>query len=79
MQVEVRFYAAMRTYAPQLPIGQPLVVDLPDGASVGDVTKMFGIPDDIPKILVVNGIKDDLLRPLKDGDRIGIFSPVGGG
>ena len=79
MQVEVRLYAGMREYAPHLLIGQPQIIEVPEGASGQELVQVLGIPDDVPKILVINGRKEDLLYQLKEGDRIGVFSPVGGG
>jgi len=79
MQVEVRLYAGMRAYAPHLSISQSLTIEVPEGASGQDLVHVLGIPDEVPKILVINGRKEDLRHLLKEGDRIGIFSPVGGG
>jgi molybdopterin converting factor small subunit len=79
MQVEVRLYAGMRAYAPHLLIGQPQIIEVPAGATGKDLVRVLGIPEDVPKILVINGRKEDLLHQLKEGDRIGIFPPVGGG
>jgi sulfur carrier protein ThiS len=79
MQVVVRLYASMRIYAPHLSVGQPQIVEVPEGASAQDLMQVLGIPEDVTKILVINGRKEELCYLLQEGDRIGIFSPVGGG
>ncbi|MGE5576127.1 MAG: MoaD/ThiS family protein [Syntrophothermus sp.] len=39
----------------------------------------LGIPPGEAFVVMVNGRRQDLGWTLKDGDRIGIFPPVGGG
>jgi molybdopterin converting factor small subunit len=39
----------------------------------------LGVPPDEVKIVFVNGVSRRFDHVLADGDRVGIFSPVGGG
>lgn len=78
MKVEVRLFASLRD---RLPKGSNGVahVDLPDGAKGSDLIMHLAIPRSQPLIFMVNGRRqpEDLL--LREGDRVGIFPPVGGG
>ena len=54
----------------QLPIGI---------ACAGDVLKKMGIPAGEVSILLVNGFHKTPETPVKDGDIVALFPPVGGG
>jgi molybdopterin converting factor small subunit len=41
--------------------------------------KVIGIPEDAVTISLVNGLRQPLDYMLKDGDRVGLFPPLGGG
>ena len=74
LRVEVTLKGSL---AARLPGGHG-PVNVVEGASVGSLLAMFGIPD-VHCIYVVNGsavTRDALLR---DGDRVQIFPPMAGG
>lgn len=54
-------------------------IKLLDGATVGDLIQVFGIPDDIPRITLVNGRNAESDRPLLSGDVVSLFPPLAGG
>jgi molybdopterin converting factor small subunit len=54
-------------------------VELPDGATVGQLVQHLGLPADHVRVAFVNGIARDDSHPLADGDEVGLFPPVGGG
>ena len=78
-KVEVRLYAALRRYAPQLKLGEAMELNLKEGATVQQLYTMLNIPRDEVKRVIVNGIARDHSYALSDGDRIAIFPPVAGG
>ena len=43
MKVEVRVFATLRRYFPDLSVGEPQVVELPDGATVADLLASAGM------------------------------------
>ena len=53
---------------------------LSEGNRVASLLDYLGVPRDVPLIIIlVNGRRGSEDTVLHDGDRIGIFSPVGGG
>ncbi|MBO8168212.1 MAG: MoaD/ThiS family protein [Thermoanaerobacteraceae bacterium] len=78
MQLEVRLFANLRDYLPKDSKGQ-VKVELPEGSTAADLIKHLNIPRDLPLIIMVNGRREPENHVLQDGDRVGIFPPVGGG
>ncbi len=78
MMLEVRLYATLRRYAVDRTDGV-VTIDLPEGATVGELLDGLGIPADEVKLAMVNGIHAEVWRVLIASDRIGLFPPVGGG
>lgn len=52
---------------------------LEEGAAVADLANRLGIEPKDAKLIFVNGRKGALDTILADGDRVGLFPPVGGG
>ena len=77
--VEVRLYATLRKYYPSLGIGEPLVIALDDKAKLGNLLDELRLPKEEVKVVLVNGKWEEESYLLWDGDRIGIFSAIGGG
>jgi molybdopterin converting factor small subunit len=77
MIVHVRLFAEYRDLSPS-PDGT-LVVDMPMGATVGEVLAHLKIPLDKPKILLANGVHVEQAQELREGDVLSIFPPVAGG
>ena len=77
--VEVRLYATLHKYHPSLGIGEPLGITLDDKARLGNLFSELKIPKEEIKIALVNGKWEEESYLLEDGDRIGLFSPIGGG
>ncbi len=78
-QVEVRLFATLRQYAPELGLNEALRPDLPVGATVGDLIARLHVPPEEVKRVFVNyrAVTDDYV--LQDGDRVSIFPLVAGG
>ncbi len=77
--VEVRLYATLQKYHPSLGIGEPLGITLDDKARLANLFSELKIPKEEIKIALVNGKWEEESYLLEDGDRIGLFSPIGGG
>ncbi|MCL0057672.1 MoaD/ThiS family protein [Dehalococcoidales bacterium] len=75
--VEVRLYASLRKYS--LRRDEPLVIRLDDKAKLGDLLDELKIPKEEIKVALVNSKWEEENYLLRDGDRIGIFPPIGGG
>ena len=56
-----------------------LAIDLPEGAVVRDVLRVFAIPDDLQITVGRNGELASLDTLLRDGDEIVLMNPMEGG
>ncbi|MCL4488026.1 MAG: MoaD/ThiS family protein [Chloroflexi bacterium] len=79
MHVNVKLFANLLTHVADAKVGVPFPVDLPDGATVGDLIRLLKLPADQIKVTFVNGRSRSDDWRLESGDEIGIFPPIGGG
>ena len=54
-------------------------ITLYEKSTVQDVFKAFKIPEDIPKIILINGVQKSAADSLHDGDTLSVFPPIAGG
>jgi molybdopterin molybdotransferase len=73
----VRLYASLQPYGPDGT--RALIVDAPDGLTVGGLIPRLGIPPETVRRVFVNGIIREESHVLQPGDEIGIFPPIAGG
>jgi molybdopterin converting factor small subunit len=79
MKITVRLFATFRDFLPQHAIRSGLRLDVEEDESVGAVLKALHVPDELPKIVLINGrhaAEDSLLA---DGDVVSVFPPLIGG
>jgi len=79
MLVEVRVFATLRRYLPELGIGEAKTVDVVPGTTFEKLEEILGLPKREVKVIMRNGLHvapDDILE---DGDRIAFFPPIAGG
>jgi sulfur carrier protein ThiS len=80
MQIEIKLLIQLKQYLPEPELaGSSRLLEIAEPAKVKDVLDKLGIPQDTPKVIMINerqGTIDDDLAPL---DRLTIFPPVGGG
>lgn len=72
--IEVRFFATFREGR-----GKSTLVESKDYNSIGDILKHFRITREEVAILLLNGTYIESDAPVKDGDVVALFPPVGGG
>lgn len=77
--VEVRLYATLRKYRPDVGIGESFVITLGNKANLGNLFNELKIPNEEVKVVFVNDKWEAESYLLQEGDRVGIFPPVGGG
>ncbi|UCD87583.1 MAG: MoaD/ThiS family protein [Desulfobacterales bacterium] len=53
--------------------------DIDEGATVQQVLKMVGLPDDEVRVLLINGRNAKRENVLKEGDVLHVFPPMAGG
>ena len=80
MVVTVRLFAGMREYLPD-PDSSTGDFELPvnNDSTVRTVMQTLHIPDDIPKMVLVNRIYSTMDRALEDGDVVSVLQPIAGG
>ncbi|MEE1199802.1 MAG: MoaD/ThiS family protein [Christensenellales bacterium] len=72
--IEVRVFATLR-------VGRDKVTFLEskDFSTAGDIIRHLEIPAEEVSILLINGFHSKPGDPVKDGDVVALFPPVGGG
>jgi sulfur carrier protein ThiS len=78
MKVRIKFYGAFASGL-QLDPGQAIEVEVPPHATLSELVRQLGIPEDSPWIALVNGIHRLPGERLQEGDEIAVFPPLGGG
>lgn len=73
--ITLKLFATLRAYVPENAERFPIT----PGTTVADVVKALEIPEKDAKLIFVNSIRKERDTLLADGDRLGIFPPVGGG
>ena len=79
MRVEVRLFATFGSFLPPGSSDGAAVLDLPDGSTVRDVVRHLGIPADVERVALVNGVDTAPDAPLRAGDVLTLFPPLMGG
>lgn len=79
MKIEVRVFATLRQYMPELGIGEPKIIDVPEGTTFEELRNQLALPASEVKIIMRNGLQTDLDEIIADGDRIAYIPAVAGG
>ena len=77
MNITLKLYTVLREYLPEDIKGNTLSIT--DNSKVVDVINMLKIPDDLPKIILINGAQKKPESELSDGDELSMFPPISGG
>ncbi|MCP4720074.1 MAG: MoaD/ThiS family protein [Desulfobacteraceae bacterium] len=75
MQIDLKLFVTLAKY---LPLGSE-AYEINEGTTINELMTDLGIPHDIVKLIFINGKKQDRNYPIQQGDRVGLFPPVGGG
>jgi molybdopterin converting factor small subunit len=78
MKITLKLFATLRDHMKNHSNGS-CEVTLHETATVQDVFASFRIPDDIPKIILINGVQMSACDVLHDGDTLSVFPPIAGG
>jgi molybdopterin converting factor small subunit len=79
VKVEVHLTATLRVYLPAGTVGDNVVLDVPDGATVDQVVHSLRIPRELERLTVVNGRDAVPDQALAEGDVLSLFPPLAGG
>jgi sulfur-carrier protein len=77
--VTVRLFATFRDFLPQHAIRSGLQMDVHEHGTVQALMKALRVPDDLHKIVLVNGQHASENSLLSDGDIVSVFPPLIGG
>lgn len=72
--IEVRFFATLRDGH-----GKSAQIRAEEVSNAGDVMRLCGIDPAQVAILLINGFHSKAESPVRDGDLVSLFPPVGGG
>ncbi|WP_272701263.1 MoaD/ThiS family protein [Desulfovibrio sp. Fe33] len=75
MGIEIKTFATLAKYLPENSADYPVE----PGETVRSLVNRLGIPEKDVTLIFVNALRSDLDREIQDGDRVGLFPPVGGG
>jgi len=73
--IDIKLFASLSEKTPEPSDKYPI----PSGITVKELIDRLAVPENEAKLIFINGRKGELTSVLKDGDRVGIFPPVGGG
>jgi sulfur-carrier protein len=79
MVIELHLFATLAKYLPEDAISKTAMIAMAPGETVQDLITGLAIPENKVKLIFINGVHGKKDTVLKDGDRVGLFPPVGGG
>jgi len=74
MHITVKLFATLRDFGPAIE-----EKSVSENSTVESVVKSLSLPEDIPLLIIVNGVHTDPKEILREGDVLALFPPVGGG
>jgi molybdopterin converting factor small subunit len=77
MNITLKLYTVLREYLPE--DFKDNILSIPDNSKVVAVINMLKIPDELPKIILINGAQKKPESELSDGDELSMFPPISGG
>ncbi len=79
MHIQVNLFATLSRYKPAGGTKEALTMTCEDGATIQELLVQIGLPMEQVKLIFLNGVHAQADTVLRDGDRVGVFPPVGGG
>jgi molybdopterin converting factor small subunit len=77
--VTVRLFATFRDFLPQHAMRLGLQMDVGERDTVQALMRALAVPDDLPRIVLINGQHATETSILADGDIVSVFPPLIGG
>ena len=79
LKVEVRVFATLRRYLPELGIGEALSIMVEPGTTLDDLRERLGLPKEAVKVIMRNNRQAFPEDTINNGDRIAYIPAVAGG
>lgn len=75
----MHLFASLARYLPPDARHGRAVLEVAEGTTVGDLLRRLAIPEDLPRLLLLNGQEARPDRVLAAGDVVAILPPLAGG
>jgi molybdopterin converting factor small subunit len=79
LAVEVRVFATLRQFLPDLGIGEAKIVEVQPGTTLGELRDLLGLPKEQVKVIMRNHLQAFPEDEVVEGDRITFIPAVAGG
>ncbi|MFZ5572360.1 MAG: MoaD/ThiS family protein [Thermodesulfobacteriota bacterium] len=79
MKIQLNLFATLSRYKPEGGAAEAMTIACEEGLTIRELLVGLGLPMDQVKLIFVNGVHAQPDAVLKNGDRVGVFPPVGGG
>jgi molybdopterin synthase sulfur carrier subunit len=80
MKIELKLYASLGRYMPQVSLEKKQgLLEVGEGTTIRALLESLRVPLETVKLIFLNGTHAKDNEVLKDGDRLGVFPPVAGG
>jgi molybdopterin converting factor small subunit len=79
VKVTVRLFATFRDFCPKQATQCSFDIKIDEHETVQGVVGSLRLPEELPRIILVNGLFTSEDSPLREGDIISIFPPLIGG
>jgi sulfur-carrier protein len=79
VNIEVRLFANFRDYLPTGSNSFGVIKSIEGQMTIKELVREMGLPENSPKVIIVNGLHANLDYLLNEGDVISIFPPLAGG
>lgn len=79
LTVQVSLRSVLRKYRPDPKDRRPFAVEMPRGATVGDLVAALGIDERLARLVFVEHVRCDRDVALREGAHVDIFPPIAGG
>jgi sulfur carrier protein ThiS len=79
MEITLNLFATLSRYMPRKAKGNSCTIEVNEGTRIRELLEGLKIPAKEVKLVFLNGGQAKGDEILKDGDRVGVFPPLGGG
>lgn len=80
IEIQVKLYGGLHTRYSDRPVGQVITCKTATTVTIERLmAEQFNLPASEIAIALVNGKKQELTHPLKQGDLLALFPPIAGG
>ncbi len=79
MQVEIRVFATLRQYVPDMPLHSSYLMEVEEGLTLAQIRDRLGLPEKEVKLVMRNFRQADFDEAVHPGDRIAFMPAAAGG